>query len=294
MIRTRWFSASILIVLIVLLGVQLFSLIYYYREQRILNAYLSQVTTASLPASEQVKQIVLSLKGRPDQGNESYFLCPIFRPLRPTPWQVLEGGGDCGDRSRVLVALLRLRGIHASKWALYDAKGDSVHAVVQADIESGKMVADPLFGLWFPKPQGGYYAIAELRKDPNLLLNRIAELRARGERPGSDRLETYPVGEYVYDNARTINWNKTGVLRFSYSVLQRLLGNEIDELPRPFLAEEPPLMVLYGTGALELFILLTWIIVRRAARTTAAATLSIGDRTNLARPNVSALRQQRP
>jgi hypothetical protein len=163
----------------------------------------------------------------------------------------------------VVVALLGLRGIHASKWALYDARGESVHAVVQADIESGKMVADPLFGIWFPKPQGGFYGIRELKQDPTILAQRLNELEAEGLEPGADRLETYERNHYVYTNARTINWNKSSILRFSYSALHVLLGEKVDELGRPALVENPALMVVFGTAPLDFIIVLTLFVNAR-------------------------------
>ncbi len=267
----KWLFIAILVGAI---GLQTASAVYYVREQTFLAKYVDRVADPSLSKSEQVKQVLLSLKSDPDVENDSYFLLPLFRPLRPTARQVIEGGGDCADRSRLLIALLRLRGIHGSKWALYNARGESVHAVVEADVESGKMVADPLFGLWFPKPQDGFYDIHELKQDPKILATRVTELRAQGIQPGVDRLQLYPLSEYVYTNARTINWNKNAVLRGIYSVLHSTLGERAGELERPGFAEEPPLMVIYGMAALEFVVLLVWFLLARRSRKLAALAVS--------------------
>jgi hypothetical protein len=229
-----------------LVSLQLSCLVYYVQERRSLSAYLDSVSTPSLAATEQIKQVVSSLKNKPSEGNESYFLLPVFRFLRPTPRQVIENGGDCADRSRLLERLLQLRGISSSKWALYDAHGESVHAVIQADVESGKMVVDPLFGIWFPKPSGGYYAISDLKRDPGILRQRINELQAKGLKPGADSLASYDVDRYTYAHARTINWNKSAIMRYTYQLLHGLLGETADNLHRPAFVEEPPLLVFYG------------------------------------------------
>jgi hypothetical protein len=250
-----------------LVCLQLFSLAYYVREQRFLAAYLSRVADPSRPSSEQIKDVVLSLKEMSDANNDSYFLFPMFGFLRPTALQVIQHGGDCADRSRLVVALMRLRGISASKWALYNARGESVHAVVQADVESGNMVVDPLFGIWFPKPRsGGYYSILELRQDPNILSQRITELRAQGLEPGADRLEAYNSKDYIYSYARTINWNKSPIMKYSYGLLSWGMGRRVDELKRPAFAEEPPLMVVYGAGALESILLVLGFVLSRHKR----------------------------
>lgn len=273
MIRpTRWLVG----VLVLLIGLQLVALSYYTNEQRRLEAYLNRVTVASQAPSEQAKAIVLSLKNKPEDGNESYFLLPVFRFLRPTAAQVIEKGGDCADRSRLVIALLRLRGISSTKWALYDAKGEAKHAVVEADVESGKMVLDPLFGIWFPKPEGGYFGIKELRQDPNILLNRLKELRAEKAYPGTGRLEFYPRDEYIYTNARTINWTKSVILRASFAILHRMLGERADDIHRPGFAEEPPLMVIYGTAGLEAFLIGGWLIIRRRTKKSAEERVSGG------------------
>jgi len=267
----KWFFGAILTGT---LGLQAASAVYYVREQAFLAKYIDRVAAPSLSSSEQVKRVVISLKNDPDVENDSYFLLPIFSSLRPTARQVIEDGGDCADRSRLLIALLRLRGIHGSKWALYNAHGESVHAVVEADVESGKMVADPLFGLWFPKSQAGFYNIHELKQDPTILPNRVAELRAQGIQPGVDRLQLYPLNEYIYANARTINWNKNVVLRGIYLVLHGILGERAGELGRPDFAEEPPLMVIYGMAALELVVLVAWLLLVKRSRKLAAQATS--------------------
>jgi hypothetical protein len=262
-IGRRWWLT---LLLVPLASLQLFCLLYYGQERRSLSAYLDSVSNPSLAATEQIKQVVSSLKDKPAEGNESYFLVPVFRFLRPTPEQVIENGGDCADRSRLLVRLLQLRGISSSKWALYDAHGESVHAVIQADVESGKMVVDPLFGIWFPKPTGGYYAIRDLKRNPGILRQRIDELRAQGLKPGADSLASYNVDRYTYAHARTINWNKSAIMRYSYQLLHGLLGETADSLHRPAFVEEPPLMIFYGILLLEVGLFMTWLLVNWIGR----------------------------
>jgi hypothetical protein len=270
----------LVISLVPLVGLQLVSLAYYFSEQRTLEAYLNRVTQASQAPSEQTKEIVLSLKDKLDNGNDSYFLIPVFRFLRPMASQVIEKGGDCADRSRLVITLLRLRGIHATKWALYNSNGESKHAVLEADVESGKMVVDPLFGIWFPKPQGGYFGIRELRQDSSILPERLKELRAEKVELGAGRLEFYPEGEYIYTNARTINWTKAAILRSTFSLLHWMLGEHAYWLQRPGFVEEPPLMVIYGLAGLEVFLMLAWIVMRRLAKRPAEGTFPSDAETN--------------
>jgi len=266
-VRRNWYFLAILLIAA---GFQAVSAVYYLREQSFLEAYLERSASPSLPPSEQAKSLVLSLKSNPEEDNDSYFLLPIFRPLRPTARQVIEIGGDCADRSRLIITLLHLRGIRSEKWALYDAQGESVHAAVEADVESGKMVVDPLFGIWFPKPGGGYYAIDDLRRDPSILDRRIAELREQAVQPGAHPLRLYPLNKYVYTSARTINWNKGFLMKGAYWVLRHTIGAGTDKIGRPEFVEEPPLMVIYGMGGIEIVALLAWLALARRRRKAAA------------------------
>jgi len=266
MTRRRWFLT---VILAPFLALQSISLAYYIREQRSLTAYVDSVASPSLPPSEQVKAVVMSLRDKQGDTTDAFFMCPLFGFLRPTPLQVIERGGDCADRARLTITLLRLRGIHSSKWALYNSEGESKHAVVEADVESGKMVVDGLFGIWFPKPQGGYYAIRELKADPTILPRRIKELRAQNLQPGVAPLKFYPLDDYVYFHARTINWKKSAPMRLSYWVLHHILGQAVDDLARPAFVEEPPLMVIYGATGFEFVLIVGWLLVQRLRKRTA-------------------------
>src|SRR5258707_1675617 len=161
MTRQRRFFVTILVLLV---GLQSVSLAYYLREQQVLAAYVARVVGPGLPPSEQVKALVLSLRDKSGEGNEGYFLLPVFRFLRPTALQVIENGGDCGDRSRLLIALLPLRGIQSAKWALYNGAGESKHAVGQAQVGSGGMVAGSPFRTWVPKAYARHYSITHVRQ----------------------------------------------------------------------------------------------------------------------------------
>ena len=235
---------------------QCISIIDYLNEEEYLLGLMDRVAPRSLPPSEQAIKVVESLKGLPVkdfsamQQDSRYFLLPIFSFLRPMPRQVMEQGGDCADRSRLVIRMLRLHGIGASKWALYTKEMKSVHAVVELEAEAGKMVADPLYGLWFPRSDRGYYGIRELRQSPKILHDRIKSLVEQGKRPGSSDLRKYPLDDYSYEYAKTINWEKWAVTWPLYKILRATMGTSVDDLQRPAFVEAPQLMVvMMGTSS---------------------------------------------
>lgn len=254
------------VVIVCLFVVQCLSFVHYSNEEEYLSGLMDRIAPRSLPPSEQAIKVVESLKALPAIGNDSYFLLPIFSVLRPIPRQVLEQGGDCGDRSRLVVRMLRLHGIEASKWALYTREMKSVHAVVELEAETGKMVADPLYGLWFPRPDGGYYDIKELRQSPSILQGRVQTLLREGVRPGSSDLKSYPIDEYTYQYAKSINWEKWVVTWPLYKALSVIMGPSVDDLQRPAFVEAPQIMVVIMAAVLQGCLIIIYFALVRMNR----------------------------
>ena len=189
--------------------------------------------------------------------NESFFVLP---ELRATPLQVLETGGDCADKSRLLCALLREVEIPATAAMCFDApSGMPTHTIVEAQPEEGVyMVVDPAYDLYFPRDDPpGYYDLLGLRRDPDLVSRRVAELFSAGP-PGNEAELYYLRPSTTYAYVSTINWNKNGLLRLVQRPLRRWYGDEVYRLPRPVLLEEPKLFVAAATllpGLVSLLIL---------------------------------------
>jgi hypothetical protein len=249
-----------------LLAGQIFAYSIYTKDQRYLERVMDRIAAPSLPPSEQVLRVLDYLREKPVITNDSYFLLPIFGFMRATGRDVDEQGGDCADRARLMITLLDLRGIRAAKWALYSPRSFPRHAVVQVDTEKGPMVADGLFGIVYPRPEGGYYGIADLRHTPSLVPQRIHDLEEHRQEPGAVPLEQYPLDIYIYTHARSINWDKTDATLILYSILHAILGDRVDWLVRPKWVEQPALMLIFGLGALQAFVLSAWFVGARRRR----------------------------
>jgi hypothetical protein len=244
---------------VTLLLVQLVALRQHIDDQHYLHALVDRIVSADKAPSEQVLAILEYLRHVPAIENSSYFLLPIFRWLRPPARSVAEEGGDCSDRARLVINLLYLRDIHATKWALYSADNLPQHAAVEVEVETGKMVIDALFGIYFPRPHGGYYGIQDLMENSGILDRRIADLRKMNVRLGAGKLQYYPLDKYRYEFSRTINWNKSIVTERLYKILRIIVGNRVDNLTRPYFFEVPALMVIYGIVLLQGFCVLVAI-----------------------------------
>jgi hypothetical protein len=208
------------------------------------DAVLDRLVTLDdgLPPSEKtiavVRYIGANVKSR--VTTDASFL-PGLSVLRPTARQVAEKGGDCADLSRLLIELLKREGVTASKVALYDEAGIPRHAVVEVDTEYGPMAVDTLFGMYFPKPGGGYYSVWDINKDEYILARRVAELSDT-----QPAVREYPLEMYSYVSPRTINWDKSAAMRLAYQGLSATFGPSVNRWSRPAIVEDPVQLALAG------------------------------------------------
>lgn len=188
--------------------------------------------------------------------NHDFFLFPA---LGPTPIQVLEKGGDCADKSRLLMALLESIGIDSSLVMLYSTDGQTAtHTVLEVRDAQLKAIADPVFDMVFPKPNNGYYGLQELRKNPEILLSRLDELvQLRGD---NNKIAFYNRANETYQFATTLNWNKNALLRFVASSLKKM-GIEANTVRRPHFLDDPKyfLAILFFVTSL-LLVIFAWLI----------------------------------
>jgi len=209
--------------------------------------------------------------------------------LRATPVQVLERGGDCADKSRLLSAMLRELDIPATMAMLFDPdSGLPTHTVVEARLSNKvSMILDPSFELYFPDSHGRYLGLIELRQDPGALERRLTELKAANPRPALCHF--YPATYANYMGASTINWNKNALTRIAHDMLYRWKGEQLYRMARPVPLEEPKLffslaalmtaVALYGCQELLVLIHTRW---RKpsAGPYTAAGSQMISDAWN--------------
>lgn len=233
----------------------------YYSDTRHLQQFAAKYVTGEELPSEMTLKLVRGIRrDLPSPANTGYYLLPVFDFLRPTAFQVSQTGGNCADKSRLLIVLLRQYGVRSQKYALYDDAQVPRHAVVDVEIEDRRrMVVDPYFGLYFPREEGGYYSLQDLKADEGILRARIAFLTAERSDTLGPRIARYKFDRYPYRHARSINWDKAGWSRQIYRWLKSFMGEQVDELTYPYIVERPEVVVLLGAVFLELLIAATLI-----------------------------------
>lgn len=187
---------------------------------------------------ERLNELIYSTGGF--AKNENYFFLPS---LGPTPLQIMQTGGDCADKSRLLAAILDEMNIPATLVML--APCDSCpfgHTVVEAQTKDGAIVVDPVYNISFPSPDGRYHGIQNLRDNSSILQARLDELIL--QRGPDDKIAFYRLGAdgMHYSYPVTVNWEKNSLTQFIGS----LLANYVEEpslVYRPRWLEDPKLLI---------------------------------------------------
>lgn len=227
-------------------------LVSFQKDGVQLRAMAEEVTRSHASPAQKVLALVDWIHhNQPAQENGKAF---IFPRLRATPMQVLRGGGDCADKSRLLCALLREVNIPSSMVLCFSRRSAvPTHTVVEAQIGPGSfMVVDPAYNLAFPKEHtNSYFNLLELRADPQILDRRLADLIPT--LPPTAPVYCYKPEQAAYDNASTFNWQKNRLTRFIRDALAIVYGNDVYRISRPIILEEPKLTVATLLGLASVF-----------------------------------------
>lgn len=227
----RLLSAGIILSVLFAVGM----LVSWHQDRERLAAIAHAVAPAGLPdglKAERLNAWVYANKGF--EKNRSRF---IWAKLEATPIDVLEQGGDCEDKSKLLIAMLDTVGIDGSMAMQYPCRGcDPVHTVVLADVGDRWTAYDPVYNLSFPDARRGYYDVRELRAQPEIMHRRLDTLiELRG---ADDKIARYGRDDHVYTHITTVNWDKNALTRAVAGLLP-LVGLEPALTPRPFFLDNP-------------------------------------------------------
>jgi hypothetical protein len=183
--------------------------------------------------------------------NHRFFLIPA---LGPTPTQVLESGGDCADKSKLVSAMLWQLGIASGLAQIFPCENcGPIHVFVEAEYEYGRMVVDPLWDVNYPTADGKFLGIQELA-GTSRGREHVAELQR--QRGIAGKIQNMPQADANFDFARAVNWQKNAFTRALADGL-RLLGYAPESLLRPHFLEDPNLAItlfLFAVAGILVFL----------------------------------------
>ena len=249
----------------------------YTHEQRALSKFLDDrgLSDPIVDPIAAVRDLTAYLSTLPDgeTTRRLRYVNPLYGVLRARPIDVLQHGGFCGNKSRLLVALLGLRGIPARLSYIYNpaalatGKADQpyVTAFVEVRVDDRWIVADPLLGLVFHDGTGRPVTSADLAARPDLV---------RSQAPA-----WYTPEVFDYREIRGIRWAKFPAgERLQNSLVAVLSPALVNAVRYPLWVQRPNLVVAVLAGAVgaAALILAAWIHRRYGARSPAGSAPRAG------------------
>ena len=200
-------------------------------DERRLKAFVRSVTPC--PPEKRAAALWLAAACYSLPGDtDPVFFSTLFASLGSSPAAVIERGGCCTGRSRLLILALAELKISAFQITLYHRAGHAQHCLVQASIDGEPLVLDPSYGISYSSPEGAPVGLRELQKGIPPRHELLPGVASGG----------YPVNcyyEFDYTRSRTANWTCSQVRRFTYRALQLLGAHWIDSFAVPPSLEWP-------------------------------------------------------
>ena len=170
--------------------------------------------------------------------NDRYFIMPT---LGPTPIQVMEQGGDCSDKSRLVAAMLNSVGIDAGLIMIAPCPHcQFIHTVVEAEYENGRMVVDPTWDVDYPTGDSRFLGVRDLAGTDR---GRARVIELQRQRPINDKIANMPATEATFDYTAAMNWDRDIVTRTVHAML-KLSGYSTEAFFRPRILEDPKLLLI--------------------------------------------------
>src|SRR5687768_11993765 len=231
----RWIVGLLSLGIVVSLLFAAGMLLSWRQDRARLASIAQEIAPATLPDGVKAERLNAWVYGNEAFAKNKRVL--IWSKLDATPIDSLEHGGDCEDKSKLLIAMLDTVGVDGSMAMQYPWRGcDPVHTVVLADVGDRWTAYDPVYNLSFPDPRGGYYDVRSLRARPEIMHDRLDQLIAL--RGAGDKIAKYGRRDHVYTHITTVNWDKNGATQAVAAMLP-VFGLEPALTPRPFFLDNP-------------------------------------------------------
>ena len=213
----------------------------WHHDNAVLRRQATEITANSTSDAARIHAIndwVYHHKGFGKNGG--YFVVPA---LGPTPVQVLEQGGDCADKSRLVAAMLNELGIEAGLVMIAPCLHCAfIHTVVEAGYEGGgRMVVDPIWNVDYPSDNGRFLGVRDLAWT-SLGEERVVELQR--QHGAADKIALMPATEAKFDYTAAVNWDKSIFTR-AVAEMINVLGYSPNTIFRPRLLEDPKMALFW-------------------------------------------------
>jgi hypothetical protein len=223
-------------------------------DRRRLRGFVFDIDRTRLDPHEVILDVARRCYALPFR-RDPVFCSRVFGPLGATPSAVIQFGGCCSDRSRLLILALAELGIRAYQVTLYHRNGHAQHCLVEARLGGERLIVDPSYGFYYADSGGGSMGLRDLQRGRQPIYVPLLD----GDACGYPKNSYY---EFDFLASKTANWTKTATRRIVYRALRGLGGSAVDRLEVPAILEWPQhLFIVIATGCLVVLHVATALVI---------------------------------
>lgn len=221
--------------------------IHWVVERRRLFRFVASEGPSLGEPEQRALAFAARISNRPWSPKDPPYLAPALAPFGATPSAVLQRGGCCSGTSRLYILCLAAIGIRANQITVYHRSGNAQHCLVEVRIPGGRLIADPVYGVYYTDGTGRRLGLEDLQAGVPVICALL---------PGTIR-SGYPHDDYYnFDFAltKTANWTMSWQRRLAYTVLRASVGGSVDRLRVPAILEWPQVLLIVPLLGATIFV----------------------------------------
>lgn len=226
------------ILLAIALAFGLLAIVGLLRQRQIERSRLVQfVDSLDIPADRgrrAVFHVASKIFDLPDSRHDPVWISRLLEPFGASPGAIIELGGCCSGKSRLLIVCLSELGIRSHQVTLYHKHGHAQHCLVEVHLSSERFILDPTYGIYLGDGASRGLSLIDLQR--GAIPNHIP-FTSRPDWGYPDDGDDYY--DFDYAATKTANWTCSAARRVAYSLLYKLSWGAIDRLMVPAWFEWP-------------------------------------------------------
>lgn len=203
-------------------------------ERRRLLQFVESLNISADRGRDTVFRAASKIFDLPDSRRDPVWISGLLESFGASPGAIIDIGGCCSGKSRLLILCLSELGIRSHQVTLYHKDGYAQHCLVEVVLPGERFILDPTYGIYLGDDASRGLSLIDLQR--GAIPNHI---------PFTSRPDWgYPDdgdGYYHFDYAatKTANWTCSATRRIAYALLYRISWGAVDRLMVPAWLEWP-------------------------------------------------------
>jgi hypothetical protein len=203
-------------------------------ERRRLVKFVQSLDAYTGRGRDAVFRVASKIFDLPAPERDPIWMSRLLGPLGASPGAIIQAGGCCSGKSRLLIVCLAELGIRSHQVTLYHKHGHAQHCLVEVRLPTERFILDPTYGIYLGDGASRGLSLIDLQR--GAVPNPIPFTSSPGWGYPNDDDGYY---DFDYAATKTANWTCSATRRAAYSVLRTATRGAVDRLMVPPWLEWP-------------------------------------------------------